>query len=113
MVRHLDYLQLYQNCNFDDFFQIQCCHRTHHRRCRQFQNYLLAVGADVVAGVTFLSSFFAGLLTGCFSSFLAVTATVGAVATGVAGALAGSAAKEDTANTVARMAITFFILISF
>jgi hypothetical protein len=58
------------------------------------------------------------LFAGFFSSFLTTGAGVvaaGAVAAGagVAGALAGSAAKADTANTVARIAIAFFILSSF
>jgi hypothetical protein len=65
------------------------------------------------------------LFAGFFSSFLTSTlagadaAGAGAVTAGAgagvaaAGALAGSAAKADTANTVARIAIAFFILISF
>jgi hypothetical protein len=59
----------------------------------------------------------AGTLFAGFASFLTsalcgagVAVTAGA---GLTSVLAGSAAKADTANTVARIAIAFFILSSF
>ena len=85
------------------------------------QNYF---DAGLAAGAAAFSSL-AGVLFAGFASFLtsatfltsALAGAAGVVAAGAgvaaAGALAGSAAKADTANTVARIAIAFFILSSF
>ena len=87
--------------------------RHHTRRPNHLnQNYF---DAGLAAGAAAFSSLAGVLFAGFFSSFLTTGAGVvaaGAVAAG-AGALAGSAAKADTANTVARIAIAFFILSSF
>lgn len=84
---------------------------------RQLLDYLIAAGAVAVAGVAFLSSFFAALLVaGFLASSLTTTGAsalvTAGVATGAAG-LAASAAKADTANRVTRVAISDFILVSF
>ena len=92
-------------------------HRNHHPLRRQLLDYLIAAGAVAVAGVAFLSSFFAALLVaGFLASSLTTTGAsalvTAGVATGAAG-LAASAAKADTANRVTRVAISDFILVSF
>lgn len=86
-------------------------HRSYRRHCLLY--HLLAGAVAGVAGATgFLSSFFAELLV---AGFLASSLTTGLgasalVTAGVAtGALAGSAANTDTANTVAITAISCFI----
>ena len=93
--------------------------RNHRPPRRQLLDYLIAAGAVAVAGVAFLSSFFAALLVAGFLASSLTTAGASAlvtagVATG-AGAvgLACSAAKAVTANRVIRVAISDFILISF
>jgi hypothetical protein len=91
--------------------------RLHHRLPNHLnQNYL---DAGLVAGTAAFSSLagtlFAGVAAFLTSASFLTSALAGALAAGagVAGALAGSAAKADTANTVARIAIAFFILSSF
>ena len=87
------------------------------------QNYF---DAGLAAGAAAFSSLTGVLFAGFFSSFLtagtvvagAVVAagavTAGAGAAGLASSfLAGACANADTANTVARIAIAFFILSSF
>ena len=87
-------------------------------RCIQRPDLLTLTyfAAGLVAGAAAFSSLagvlFAGLAASFLTSALAGTGALAAGA-GAAGALAGSAAKADTANTVARIAIAFFILSSF
>ena len=87
-------------------------HRNHRHHCLL---YHLLAGAGVAGVAAFLSPDFVSLLTGFFSSFL--TSGLGAsalVTAGVAtGALAGSAANADTANTDAITNASDFILVSF
>jgi hypothetical protein len=87
-------------------------HRNHRHHCVL---YHLLAGAGVAGVAAFLSPGFVSLLTGFFSSFL--TSGLGAsalVTAGVAiGALAGSAANADTANTDAITSANDFILVSF
>jgi hypothetical protein len=80
----------------------------HHRLPNHLnQNYF---EAGLVAGTAAFSSL-AGTLFAGFASFLA-SAFAGALAAGadVAGALAGSAAKADTANDAIKATINLFML---
>jgi len=99
----------------------QSRHIRHHHRCHlRCVDYLLAAlaGAVAVAGAAFLLSSFAGLLAvGALATSALTTAVAGIsalVTAGVAtGAFAGSAANADTAKTVAAIAISCFMLISY
>jgi hypothetical protein len=88
-------------------------HRNHRHHCAL---YHLLAGAGVAGVAAFLSPGFVSLLTGFFSSFLSAAGTGASalVTAGVAtGALAGSAANADTANTDAITSANDFILVSF
>jgi len=88
-------------------FEDQCLHCSHRPDHLTLTDYF---EAGLVAGAAAFSSL-AGVLFAGFTSFL-TSAFAGALATGagVAGAFAGSAAKADTANAVAKIAISLFMI---
>ena len=84
-----------------------------HLRYRHRNHLTLTVyfDAGLVAGTAAFSSLAGALFAGFFSSFL-TTAGAGALAAGVGatGAFGASAAKADTANAVAKIAISLFMI---